>query len=141
MGLRRLPPVICISPDVARDSDYSHARYSDAQFLARTLGRLAVSRGLGYRCVALAQSVATYRGWLLRAEAAEIELVVALGYRTIRPASRAEPPRPGLAGPLSMSHRRVTSTRNILHNVRHQETRGESRHLFAGFGLRHRHSV
>ena len=107
-GLRRSEPVDVSLPTSRATRLYSHARPSDAPFLAQTLGRLSVSRRLGYRGVALAQSVATYRGWLRRVEAAEIEMVMASGYRTIRPASRAEPPRPGLAGPLLMSHRRVT---------------------------------
>ena len=41
-----------------------HAWPFDVPFLALTLGRLSVSRGLGYRGVGFAQSVATYQGWL-----------------------------------------------------------------------------
>ena len=39
----------------------------------------AAARRMGYRGVASPLSVATYRGWLLRAEAAEIEMAL-LGY-------------------------------------------------------------
>ena len=63
-GLRRSSERLRLSPDIAREPDDSHARPSDAPFLAQTLGRLSVSRGLGYRGVVSAQSVATYRGWL-----------------------------------------------------------------------------
>jgi hypothetical protein len=64
LGLRRSVRCGRLSPDVARDPAYSHARPSDAPFLAQTLGRLTVSSILGYRGVASALSVATYRGWL-----------------------------------------------------------------------------
>ena len=47
-GLRRLWDVNSLSPDIARDSLYSHAWPSDAPILVQTLGRLFVSRRLGY---------------------------------------------------------------------------------------------
>jgi hypothetical protein len=63
-GLRRSRADASLSPDVARDPAESHVRPSGAPFLAQTLRRLFVSRGLGYRGVGFALSVATYRGWL-----------------------------------------------------------------------------
>ena len=63
-----------LSPGVARDSSYSHTRLSDAPFPAQTLGRLSVSRGLGYQGVGFALSIATYRGWLRGAVATPARL-------------------------------------------------------------------
>lgn len=47
-----------------RDPVYSHAWPSVAPILPQALGRLSVSRCLGYRGVVSALSVATNRGWL-----------------------------------------------------------------------------
>ena len=47
MGLRRFVDGCCLSLDVAREPDYSHARLSDVPILAQTLRRLSVSRSLG----------------------------------------------------------------------------------------------
>ena len=44
-GLRRSGGDDSLSPNVARNSLYSHARPSNAPFLAQTLGHLTVSRG------------------------------------------------------------------------------------------------
>ena len=63
-----------LSPNVARDHSYSHGGPSDAAILAQTLGRLSVSRCLGYRGVGFALSVATYRGWLRGVETGENEM-------------------------------------------------------------------
>ena len=46
------------------DSKVNLLAGSDAPIPAQTLGRLSVSRCLGYRGVGFALSVATYRGWL-----------------------------------------------------------------------------
>jgi hypothetical protein len=62
-GLRRSGSVISLAAGVARDPTYSHGRSSDAPFPPQTLGRLSVSRRLGYQGVVSAQSVATYLGW------------------------------------------------------------------------------
>jgi hypothetical protein len=73
-GLRGSWAVVSLSADIARDPLYSLAWPSADPFLAQTLGRLAVSRRLGYRGVASAQSVATYRGWLRGVQRGEIEM-------------------------------------------------------------------
>lgn len=64
-----------LSPIIARDTKYSHARPSDTPFPAQTLTGLSVSRSLGYRGVASAQSVATYRGWVRWAARRIFEIV------------------------------------------------------------------
>lgn len=51
-GLRHLLGRWRLSPNVARDPFYSHARSSDGPFLAPTLGRLSVSLRLGYEVLA-----------------------------------------------------------------------------------------
>jgi hypothetical protein len=73
-ALRRSRGVARLSIDVARDPLESHAWPFGGPFLTQTLDRLSVSRGLGYREVGFALSVATYRGWLREEELAEIEM-------------------------------------------------------------------
>jgi hypothetical protein len=53
-GLRRSWAFVSLSTDIARDPLHSHAWPSDAPFPAQTLGRLSVSRCLGYRGFAFA---------------------------------------------------------------------------------------
>ncbi len=48
-GLRQASERKSLSPDIARDPTYSCARPSDAPFPAQSLGRLYVSRRLGYQ--------------------------------------------------------------------------------------------
>ena len=73
-GLRRSGRSWRLSCDIARDPTYSHARPSDAPFLAQTLGCLSVSRLVGYRGVVSAPSVTTYRGWVRGVERSRIEI-------------------------------------------------------------------
>jgi hypothetical protein len=79
----------------SRDTLYSHARPSDAPFRPQALGRLSVSRGLGYRGVALAQSVATYRGWIRRGKATAKRTLHVMTGRGPPSPSRRKDRRPG----------------------------------------------
>jgi hypothetical protein len=60
-GLRRFRRQWRLSPDVARNTEYSHAWPADGPILAQTLDRLSVSRRPGYMGVGFALSVPTPR--------------------------------------------------------------------------------